>query len=155
MTRLAHPSRIMNATWIKKKLRPPNFGDGTPSTQSTTSLPASGRFGRFKSRAAMLFRPWKQPANTTAASTPSAADTTPNDGIIPVTNFRSESVPGEVGLEAAPVIEGDSVKTVAWNAFRETLSVLKEVAGVVPFANFGDAIGGFIAVLDLFEVRAR
>lgn len=59
-----------------------------------------------------------------------------------------------VAPDVIPVVEQDSLKATAWNAFRATLTIAEKLVSAVPFAHFGEIVGGLIAVLKMLDVRA-
>lgn len=158
------PSRVdrplsARMSQIKGKIKGLFSGaDNSPSSQPTTSVPIpdySRQIGRVNSAGDTLTT--KQPSEIATTSTSSAVNhISINAALDEDASFISNPalcpIPNEVAQGAAPIVKEDSPKTTAWNIFRATLAVTKEIATAIPFAQLGGIIGGLITVLDKFEV---
>lgn len=148
---------------FKKKNKIPQSDATSPSTGSTSSLSVPDHLGirrRVKSWAETLLTPTKQPPSIVTTPTPSiieprSTSAPPDEASSPTPNPTFPEDGKDAIPETIPVVEKDSPKTTAWNAFRTALSVTKEIADVTPFTQLGGILGGLITVLDKFEVRPQ
>lgn len=147
-------------SWFKFK----SDRDG-PASESTThdssiSLPAAGRFGRFKSKASALIHPRKKfreifDITKTSNEDGFGSDTPLEDEDRAISELVGEPAAEVPETDTAPISKGSSSKTVIWNTFRTALDVANEAADGIPPVGLKAAIGGLIAVIKTFEVGSR
>lgn len=136
-------------SWLDKHIK------ASGSVSKPKDSDKSPRFSMFRSKTKPK-QPGESPGASTSNTPPPSDGVTPNLGDMDSTasDLRNLQL-GETNVRSrSQVNEGDSSKTVAWNSFRTALDFANEATDGIPLIGLKAAIGGLIAVIKTFEVRA-